>query len=144
VTNIVQLNNPFQVTALGWSLRTDPTQAGKGEIADFTLDYAPLTASYPAALPSGSQHDVSVPKGDCGGPFTYTMPNFNWYSFYQAVLIQNPEYFTAADFYFYKKWTVYNDGGSVLGRKNFTETFVYLGSTEATTTKVVLTHTPAH
>jgi hypothetical protein len=142
VGTVTQRDAFFYVSDLRYTLKSDPTMPGKGEIEDLKLLYFP-GQSGGAANPTlwGSTH---VAVDHCASPVTEKVaPDFNWWSTYTVVYGRDAQFFNVTDGYFFTRWTVYNDGGPVLARKVVAGMRTSNSTTYTAPTTLVLTHTPA-
>ena len=141
VTNIVPLDPQFSVSDLSWTLKTNPTEPGKGEIKDFKLIYAPSgpTGGAPGAF--GSTH---VETDTCGVPPAppQTITGFNWFTLYVVNMGSNPDTFSETEGWLFKNWVVSN-GAAVLATKSVDVPYSDGDINYTAPTSLVLTHTPA-
>ena len=141
VSNIMQIDPRFVVSALSWSTKSDPLAPGNGEIKDFTLAGAPGLPNELNFFVWGSTHQIT---DICSDPIPppETVPEFNWYGVYTVVMGENPWYFDEVNGWRYADWMVYNDGGPLLAKKVVDAQTSDGGINYTAKTTLLLTHKP--
>jgi hypothetical protein len=132
----------FYVNDVLFTLKSDPTRPGKGEVDDLRMLFFPGQSGGPANPTLWGSTHMAI--NACSSAMTQTLvPNFNWWSVFTIVYGRDPQTFNTTDGYFFSGWTVYNDGGPVLARKVLNGSFTAAsGLTHTAPTTLVLTHTP--